>query len=554
MNRFRLDAGRPPALRGRLSSALQRLLFVAQLRLPADRRPADLLHAALSRLAGDPLEAASRPSGAGAAMPRTAASSGSPRASQIYIAAVASQRPRSARSIRSTASPPAISRRRCSTARRPACSGPLAHFLRVGHARLSVDCPTPGPTGASARAARAFVYRLPLDERAGRRRSARAARRSINSRSARIAADGMLNVLVRADGGGDAMWRPEVSRGRRRPASACRSTISATARAKCRASAIGRCPARRQTAGRSTIASSAIMSLYGGGVYARPGARRATLVVAPLRGGRDVRLALAHARRPDRGDRPRRDDRRRQPRRPRLHLDRAAGRPAPRLGDRYIHARSRAKARRAATPSSSAPIRQLRTALRACSACRSRAGPIRRSSASSEARRRWCSCAASTAACRRPESWPRRSEGVADDDCHASCVDWYGNARPIFLGGRPSPCSVTSWSKAGCGAGDPRGRPGQLRAEAGRAGRGGNDSGEGQQLVPLGRKFAHRAAPSAASAIVAIARSSRSRALSPISPTAAATAYHLVHLAGAMERDVAAGRDHRRGALGGVAR
>ena len=26
--------------------------------------------------------------------------------------------------------------------------------------------------------------------------------------------------------------------------------------------------------------------------------------------------------------------------------------------------------------------------------------------------------------------------GVADDDCQASCVDWYGNARPIFLGDR----------------------------------------------------------------------------------------------------------------------
>jgi hypothetical protein len=26
--------------------------------------------------------------------------------------------------------------------------------------------------------------------------------------------------------------------------------------------------------------------------------------------------------------------------------------------------------------------------------------------------------------------------GVADDGCQASCVDWYGNARPIFLGDR----------------------------------------------------------------------------------------------------------------------
>ena len=28
------------------------------------------------------------------------------------------------------------------------------------------------------------------------------------------------------------------------------------------------------------------------------------------------------------------------------------------------------------------------------------------------------------------------TKGVADDSCQASCVDWYGNARPIFLGGR----------------------------------------------------------------------------------------------------------------------
>jgi len=28
------------------------------------------------------------------------------------------------------------------------------------------------------------------------------------------------------------------------------------------------------------------------------------------------------------------------------------------------------------------------------------------------------------------------TEGVSDDNCVASCVDWYGNARPIFIGAR----------------------------------------------------------------------------------------------------------------------
>jgi hypothetical protein len=29
-----------------------------------------------------------------------------------------------------------------------------------------------------------------------------------------------------------------------------------------------------------------------------------------------------------------------------------------------------------------------------------------------------------------------RSEGAVDDACQASCVDWYGNARPLFFHGR----------------------------------------------------------------------------------------------------------------------
>ncbi len=29
-----------------------------------------------------------------------------------------------------------------------------------------------------------------------------------------------------------------------------------------------------------------------------------------------------------------------------------------------------------------------------------------------------------------------RQAGALADDCKASCVDWYGNARPIFLGDR----------------------------------------------------------------------------------------------------------------------
>ncbi len=29
-----------------------------------------------------------------------------------------------------------------------------------------------------------------------------------------------------------------------------------------------------------------------------------------------------------------------------------------------------------------------------------------------------------------------RAGGFRDDDCKASCVDWYGNSRPVFIAGR----------------------------------------------------------------------------------------------------------------------
>ena len=135
----------------------------------------------------------------------------------------------------------------------------------------------------------------------------------------------------------------------------------------------------------------------------------------------------------------------------------------PRLGDVYA-CPPRRRARRAATPSSSAPTtpdgasgllglpvaRAVEPAYRAL--LRQRRGDA-------------------VPAPRRPRFAPAgelaaESRGVVDDACEASCIDWYGNARPIFLGDRSSPCSATSWSRAGWRAADPRDRPGQFRARA----------------------------------------------------------------------------------------
>ena len=45
------------------------------------------------------------------------------------------------------------------------------------------------------------------------------------------------------------------------------------------------------------------------------------------------------------------------------------------------------------------------------------------------AQRRRCSLKSSASSAARPER-------AVDDGCRASCVDWYGNARPLFLRGR----------------------------------------------------------------------------------------------------------------------
>ena len=47
-----------------------------------------------------------------------------------------------------------------------------------------------------------------------------------------------------------------------------------------------------------------------------------------------------------------------------------------------------------------------------------------------------CSCGVRRASCRASARWRPSAEGVGDDGCRVSCVDWYGNARPIFLGDR----------------------------------------------------------------------------------------------------------------------
>ena len=57
-----------------------------------------------------------------------------------------------------------------------------------------------------------------------------------------------------------------------------------------------------------------------------------------------------------------------------------------------------------------------------------------------------------------------QTRGVVDDDCQASCTDWYGNARPIFLGDRVfALLGYELVEGRNAGPHDPRDRPRQLR-------------------------------------------------------------------------------------------
>lgn len=277
----------------------------------------------------------------------------------------------------------------------------------------------------------AFVYRLPL----GRERPS-----AIGARGAPVdqfsfredAGENMLNVLVRDESGGDAMGGPEVSGGRvallrlpiadfgdgSRPASASRYRAL---------------PALRGDSWSFHNRFVGNHVLYGGGEFGE-GEDRAIVVAAPVRGGPAVQLALTHA--VDRIEALGRDA---------LVVGSGARdglgftavelppRRRPVLGDVFTlpaasegETRSHAFFFRPTTPDGGSGLLGL---------------PIAR--AVEPAYRRFFGSAAAMLFLRRDNrrfapagELAALVRGVVDDACQASCVDWYGNARPIFLGDR----------------------------------------------------------------------------------------------------------------------
>jgi len=283
--------------------------------------------------------------------------------------------------------------------------------------------------GRGSRAPPAFLYRLPLGGGAPSAIAVEGA--PVDQFSFQEESGAMLNVLVRAEGLGDAMGGPESSGGRvallRLPVGAFNDGSTAAAASRYR-----RLP---EAGGDSWSFHNRFVGdrlLYGGGAFGE-GSEGATLVVAPVAGGPASVLPLAHA--VERiealgGDALVVGGNARQGlgftavdlRGPRARLGDVFTLPAAAEGE----TRSHAFFFRPTAPDGASGIVGL---------------PVGRPVG--PAYERFFGSAASMLFLLRSERrfadggmLEAHVEGTVDDGCRASCTDWYGNARPIFLGGR----------------------------------------------------------------------------------------------------------------------
>jgi hypothetical protein len=280
-----------------------------------------------------------------------------------------------------------------------------------------------------------LLYRLPLD--GGRPAAVGVRGEPVDQFSFQPdAREPVLNVLVRSGtGGGDAMWRPEVTAG---DAALVRipTALFGDGRSEVPLSRYRPLP---RLAGSSWSFHNRFIDdilLYGGGEFAQaPDRRGAELVAVPVHGGQPTVLRLPHA--VERIEALGRDG---------LVVGSGAakslgfsgielGRGVPRLGDLFLlpaaeegETRSHAFFFRpdAGAPDGASGILGLPVARPVAPAY---ARLLGNGSAMLFLRRneRRFAHAGEIAA---------KAEGAKDDGCQASCVDWYGNARPIFLGDR----------------------------------------------------------------------------------------------------------------------
>ncbi len=275
----------------------------------------------------------------------------------------------------------------------------------------------------------AFMYRLPLDRRRPAAVGVRGA--PVDQFSFREDySDGLVNVLVRSEGGGDAMWRPEVSDG---DVALLRLPIREFGDGS-REARLSRYRPLPKISGDDWNFHNRFVGrhvLYGGNAYGET-PDGGTLMVAPLDGGTVAQLELAHG--VDRLEVLGNDG---------LAVgggDNALGFTAieldgraPRVGDLYRlpdaaegETRSHAFFFDPETADGRNGMLGLPIAREVEPAYRRFFGSAAAMLFLSGDHRRFAPAGELAAEVR----------GVTDDDCQASCVDWYGNARPIFLGDR----------------------------------------------------------------------------------------------------------------------
>jgi hypothetical protein len=273
---------------------------------------------------------------------------------------------------------------------------------------------------------RSFVYRLPLDP--AEAPSAVAARGApadqFSFREDR--SNGLLDVLIRSDGGGDAMWNPEVSEGDVALLSIPFGTFGRGNR-EVPLSRYRDLPDVGENGWNFQNRFVGNHILYSGGTYDDD--RPARLVAAGLRGGPVAVLHLPHA--VSRIDQLGRDgvaigpDRKSALNFSAIDLTRGLAS----VQDRFVmpaasegESRSQAFFYRPDSPDGASGMLGL---------------PI--SKAVDQRHSRLFGRAASILFLRRDQrrmsmagELGPRVEGAIDDGCRASCVDWYGNARPVF--------------------------------------------------------------------------------------------------------------------------
>jgi hypothetical protein len=276
-----------------------------------------------------------------------------------------------------------------------------------------------------------YLYRLPF----GRERPSATAARGVPVDQFSFRedpAEGLVNVLVRSDGGGDAMFAPENSGGGAGVALLrVRFSDFGDASRQLPRSRYRFLPSVPGWSFHNRFAGDYV--LYGAGTYGEA-ARRANLIAARLRDGRATRIPVPHS--VDRIELLGRDamvigGASRGLGFSTVELDGGA----PDLGDRYVHPDSAEGESRSHafffSPDPDAPDGASGTIGLPVA---KRADP---------ALARFFGSSAAMVFLRREQrrlapagELDAQTKGVIDDACQASCVDWYGNARPIFWGGR----------------------------------------------------------------------------------------------------------------------